>query len=151
MALDFLPFALPDIGQEEIDEVVDTLRSNWITTGPKAAQFEKDFAEFIGCKHALAVNSCTAGLHLALDAVGVVGGDLVLTTPYTFTATAGIAGSAWRCSRFIGPIRGSPTRYWSSCPATTAATTPPSTVSSVGWGTRASPPSPCRTGGPSAR
>lgn len=88
MALDFLPFALPDIGQEEIDEVVDTLRSNWITTGPKAAQFEKDFAEFIGCKHALAVNSCTAGLHLALDAVGVVGGDLVLTTPYTFTATA---------------------------------------------------------------
>ena len=85
----FLPFALPDIGQEEIDEVVDCLRSGWITTGPKAKQFEQEFAAFIaGGTEAIAVNSATAGLHLALEAVGVGPGDEVITTPYTFTATA---------------------------------------------------------------
>jgi len=84
----FLPFALPSIGEEEIDEVVDTLRSGWLTTGPKTRRFEEQFAQFIGVPHALAVNSCTAGLHLALDAVGIKPGDKVITTPYTFTATA---------------------------------------------------------------
>jgi dTDP-4-amino-4,6-dideoxygalactose transaminase len=84
----FIPFAIPDIGEEEINEVIDTLKSGWITTGPKVQRFEKDFAEFIGCKHALAVNSATAGLHLALDAIGLKKGDRVITTPYTFTATA---------------------------------------------------------------
>ena len=84
----FLPFALPDIGEEEIAEVVDTLRSSWITTGPKVARFEEQFAEYIGAKHALAVNSCTAGLHLGLEASGVKTDDLVITTPYTFTASA---------------------------------------------------------------
>jgi dTDP-4-amino-4,6-dideoxygalactose transaminase len=84
----FLPFALPSIGEEEIDEVVDTLRSGWLTTGPKTKRFEELFAQFIGVPHALAVSSCTAGLHLALDAVGVKPGDKVITTPYTFTATA---------------------------------------------------------------
>lgn len=84
----FLPFALPDIGEEEIAEVVDTLRSGWITTGPKTKRFEESFAEFVGCRHALAVNSATAGLHLALDAIGIGRGDKVVTTPYTFTATA---------------------------------------------------------------
>jgi dTDP-4-amino-4,6-dideoxygalactose transaminase len=85
----FLPFALPDIGEEEIAEVVDALRSGWLTTGPKTGVFEEDFAAFIGGgARALAVNSATAGLHLALEAVGVGPGDEVITTSYTFTATA---------------------------------------------------------------
>ena len=84
----FLPFALPLISEDEITEVTDTLRSGWLTTGPKTAQFEKDFSEFIGVDHALAVNSATSGLHLALEAVGVDKGDKVITTTNTFTATA---------------------------------------------------------------
>jgi hypothetical protein len=70
----FLPFALPDIGEEEIGEVVDTLRSPWLSSGPKVAAFERDFAAYIGSKHARAVNSGTAALHLALDATGIQGG-----------------------------------------------------------------------------
>jgi dTDP-4-amino-4,6-dideoxygalactose transaminase len=84
----FLPFALPCIGEEEINEVVDTLRSGWLTTGPKTKRFEEDFAKFIDIPYALAVNSCTAGLHLALEAIGIKPGDKIITTPYTFTATA---------------------------------------------------------------
>lgn len=86
----FLPFALPDIGEDEIAEVVDTLRSGWVTTGPKAKRFEADFAAFLGEKdtHAIAVNSATAGLHLALEALGIGPGDEVITTTHTFTATA---------------------------------------------------------------
>jgi dTDP-4-amino-4,6-dideoxygalactose transaminase len=84
-----LPFALPEIGDEEIAEVVDSLRSGWITTGPKAQRFEDDFAAVIGGGvGAVSCNSATAGLHLALEALGVGPGDQVLTTPYTFTATA---------------------------------------------------------------
>ncbi|KNZ31774.1 MAG: pyridoxal phosphate-dependent aminotransferase [Methylibium sp. NZG] len=88
--LPFLPFALPDIGEEEIAEVVDTLRSGWVTTGPKARRFEEDFAAWLGDPglHALAVNSATAGLHLALEALGMGPGDEVITTTHTFTATA---------------------------------------------------------------
>lgn len=85
----FLPFALPDIGEEEIQEVVDSLHSGWVTTGPKTKYFEQDFAAFMGGGvEAVAVSSATAGLHLALEAVGVGPGDEVITTPYTFTATA---------------------------------------------------------------
>ena len=86
----FLPFALPEIGEEEIAEVVDTLRSGWVTTGPKAKRFEEDFTAFLGddSLHSLAVNSATAGLHLALEACGVGPGDEVITTTHTFTATA---------------------------------------------------------------
>jgi len=84
----FLPFALPLIGDEEINEVVDTIRSGWLTTGQKTVTFEKDFAAFVEASNALAVNSATSGLHLALEAVGVKEGDVVITTPYTFTATA---------------------------------------------------------------
>lgn len=85
----FLPFALPDIGEEEINEVLDSLRSGWLTTGRKTKQFEDDFAVFCGKgADAIAVNSATAGLHLALEAVGVGPGDEVITSPYTFTATA---------------------------------------------------------------
>jgi len=88
--LPFLPFALPDIGEAEIAEVVDTLRSGWVTTGPKAARFEREFAAFLGDEtlHCIAVNSATAGLHLAAEALGIGPGDEVITTTHTFTATA---------------------------------------------------------------
>jgi dTDP-4-amino-4,6-dideoxygalactose transaminase len=86
----FLPFALPEIGDAEIAEVVDTLKSGWVTTGPKARRFEEDFVAFLGggSLHAMAVNSATAGLHLALEALGIGPGDEVITTTHTFTATA---------------------------------------------------------------
>jgi dTDP-4-amino-4,6-dideoxygalactose transaminase len=85
----FLPFALPEIGEEEITEVVSTLRSGWVTTGPKAKQFESDFADYLGGGlEAIAVNSATAGLHLGLEALGIGPGDEVITTTHTFTATA---------------------------------------------------------------
>jgi dTDP-4-amino-4,6-dideoxygalactose transaminase len=90
----FLPFAQPEIGDEEIAEVVDTLKSGWVTTGPKAQRFEQDFAAFLGDEtrgeslHCVAVNSATAGLHLALEALGIGPGDEVITTTHTFTATA---------------------------------------------------------------
>ena len=93
----FLPFALPEIGEDEIAEVVDTLRHGWVTTGPKARRFEQDFAAFLGDAgpvpglEAIAVNSATAGLHLALEAVGVGPGDEVITTTHTFTASAEVA------------------------------------------------------------
>lgn len=88
--LPFLPFALPEIGEEEIAEVVDTLRSGWVTTGPKARQFEQAFTAFLGddSLQSIAVNSATAGLHLALEALGIGPGDEVITTTHTFTATA---------------------------------------------------------------
>jgi dTDP-4-amino-4,6-dideoxygalactose transaminase len=84
----FLPFALPDIGEEEIEEVASALRSGWLTTGPKTKQFEADFKAFVdpGCE-AIAVNSATAGLHLALEALGVGPGDEILVPTYTFTAS----------------------------------------------------------------
>jgi dTDP-4-amino-4,6-dideoxygalactose transaminase len=85
----FLPFALPEIGEEEIDEVVRSLRSGWVTTGPRAQQFERDFCAWLGGNvEAIAVNSATAGLHLALEAIGIGPGDEVITTTHTFTATA---------------------------------------------------------------
>ena len=90
----FLPFALPEIGEEEIAEVVAVLRSGWITTGPRAKRFEADFSAFLGGAdgeqglHCIAVNSATAGLHLALEALGIGPGDEVITTTHTFTATA---------------------------------------------------------------
>ncbi|NES23405.1 MAG: DegT/DnrJ/EryC1/StrS family aminotransferase [Symploca sp. SIO3E6] len=85
----FLPFALPDISDEEIQEVIDSLQSGWLTTGIKTKQFEQEFAQFLGRNvEAIAINSATSGLHLALEAVGVSSGDEVITTPYTFTATA---------------------------------------------------------------
>lgn len=84
----FLPFAVPDTDEAEINEVIDTVRSGWLTTGPKTRRFESEFAEEVGAKHAVAVNSCTAAMHLALDSIGVSRGDEVITTPYTFAATA---------------------------------------------------------------
>ena len=86
----FLPFALPDFGEAEFKAVREVLESGWITTAEKTRTFEKEFARTVGAKHAIAVNSCTAALHLALDAAGVKQGDEVITTPYTFTASAEI-------------------------------------------------------------
>ena len=88
MSKEFLPFSTPSIEQGEIDEILDTLRTTWITTGPKVKRFEEEFARYIGCKHAVAVNSCTAALHLALEAIGIREGDEVVTSPMTFASTA---------------------------------------------------------------
>lgn len=95
----FLPFAIPDIGEEEIGEVVDSLRSGWVTTGPKAKQFESDFTSFLGdhSLESISVNSATSGLHLALEALGVGPDDEVIVPTYTFTATAEIV-------RYLGAI-----------------------------------------------
>ena len=86
----FLPFALPSIGEEEIAEVVDSLRSGWVTTGPKVNRFEADFSEYIGARHAVALNSCTAGLHIALTALGIGPGDEVIVPALTFCSTANV-------------------------------------------------------------
>ena len=85
----FLPFALPDIGEEEIAAVVECLRSDWVTTGPKTRQFEQEFAAYLGgAVETVSVNSATAGLHLALEALGIGPGDEVIVPTLTFTATA---------------------------------------------------------------
>src|SRR6266581_1814084 len=86
----FIPFHRPSIGKEEKDAVQQVLESNWLTTGPATKKFECEFAEYIGCKHAVAVNSCTAALQLALDAIGIQAADEVLVPSYTFTATAAV-------------------------------------------------------------
>jgi dTDP-4-amino-4,6-dideoxygalactose transaminase len=83
----FLSFSPPSIGEEEIAEVVDTLRSGWITTGPKVERFEREFASFVGAPAALAVSSGTAALHLSLLSLGIGPGDGVITTPMTFCST----------------------------------------------------------------
>ncbi len=83
-----VPFFRPSITEAEINSVVACLRSGWLTTGPRTKEFEARFAEYLGVKHAVALNSCTAALHLALDAIGVQRGDLVLVPTMTFAATA---------------------------------------------------------------
>jgi len=88
MKKSFLPFALPKIGEKEIAEVINTLRSGWLTTGHKVKQFEDQFAKAVGASHAVATNSATAALHLALEAVGVKEGDEVIVPTMTFAATA---------------------------------------------------------------
>src|SRR5574337_393424 len=87
MRSEFLPFAPPLIGDEEIDEVVRTLRSGWLTTGPKTNQFEAEFAGFVGAPAALAVNSATSAMHVALAALGIGEGDAVISTTMTFAST----------------------------------------------------------------
>src|SRR5205814_9703236 len=80
----------PLIGEEEIREVVGTLRSDWITTGPKTKRFETEFAAYVAAPGALALNSCTAGLHTALVTLGIGPGDEVITTPMTFAASVNV-------------------------------------------------------------
>jgi dTDP-4-amino-4,6-dideoxygalactose transaminase/ribosomal protein S18 acetylase RimI-like enzyme len=84
----FVPFARPDIGEEEIEAVRDVLESGWLTTGERVHEFERQFAAAVGAKHAVALSSGTAALHLALDAIGLQAGDEVIVPDYTFTATA---------------------------------------------------------------
>jgi len=85
-----IPFFKPSIGEDEIQEVVQTLRSGWLTTGPRVKQFETQFAEHAAAAHAVAVSSCTSALHLALEAVGVTAGDEVLIPTLTFASTGEI-------------------------------------------------------------
>src|SRR5689334_21355652 len=83
-----LLFALPDVGEDEIRAVVKVLESGWLTTGPRVKEFEQEFAQYLGVKHAIALNSATAALHLALDAIGLRPDDEVVIPTYTFTASA---------------------------------------------------------------
>jgi dTDP-4-amino-4,6-dideoxygalactose transaminase len=92
-----VPFFRADIGQSEIDEVTDTLRSGWLTSGPKVKRFEKEFAEAVGADYAVAVNSCTAALHLAIEALNLRAGQAVLVPTMTFAATAEIV-------RYMGAV-----------------------------------------------
>jgi dTDP-4-amino-4,6-dideoxygalactose transaminase/nucleoside-diphosphate-sugar epimerase len=88
---EFLPFARPSLGREEEEEVLDSLRSGWITTGPKVQRLEGKFAEYLGAKHAIAVSSCTAALHVSLAALSIGPGDEVITSPVTWPTTASVA------------------------------------------------------------
>ena len=104
----FLVFGAPNIGADEIQEVIDSLRSGWIGTGPKVQRFEEQFAGYIGARHAVAVNSCTAALHLSLLVAGVGPGDEVITTTMTFPATvaedaAHAVEAVWR-GRKVGTL-----------------------------------------------
>ncbi len=85
---DFIPFSKPDISDSEISQVLECLQSGWLTTGPKTRELEQRFAEVVGARYAIAVNSCTAAMHLALEAMGIGTGSRVVTTDFTFTATA---------------------------------------------------------------
>jgi dTDP-4-amino-4,6-dideoxygalactose transaminase len=84
----YLTFGAPVLGEDEIDEVVESLRSGWLGTGPKVARFESEFRDYVGARHAIALNSCTAGLHLSMLVADIGPGDEVITTPMTFAATA---------------------------------------------------------------
>ena len=85
-----LPFSRPSLGDEEIEEIVHSMKSGWITTGPKCHQFEEDIKKYVGATHAIALTSATAGLHLALLAAGIGHGDEVITTSMTFAATVNV-------------------------------------------------------------
>jgi dTDP-4-amino-4,6-dideoxygalactose transaminase len=98
---EFLLFSSPPVGQEEMDEVADTLRSGWITTGPKTHRFEAEFRRLVGAPDGLGLNSCTAGLHLGLLALGVKPGDEVITTPLTFCACANVIEHLGAVPRFV--------------------------------------------------
>jgi dTDP-4-amino-4,6-dideoxygalactose transaminase len=96
-----LPLYRPWIDEEEIAAVAEVMRSGWIGMGARVAEFESRFAEWVGVKHAVSTNSCTAALHLSLVAAGVASGDLVLTTPFTFTATAEAIHHSGATIRFV--------------------------------------------------
>ena len=87
MRKEFLPFSIPTIGDEEINEVVDSLRSGWLTTGPKVKRFEEQFRAYVGAPYAVPLSSATAGLHLTLLALKIREGDEIITTPMTFAST----------------------------------------------------------------
>lgn len=85
---DWMAFCLPDISEAEVQADADVIRSGWWAKGPRTMEFQKKFAEYVGAKHCIAVNSCTAALHLALLTQGIGPGDEVITTPLTFASTA---------------------------------------------------------------
>lgn len=107
-----IPFSRPSIGKEEEEAVLEVLRSGWLTTGKKTHAFEDEFKNYLGVKSALAVNSATSGLHLALEAVGVDRDDFVITTPYTFTATAEVIRYLGAHPLFVDIEKDS----WNICP-----------------------------------
>lgn len=90
MRSEFLPYCLPSVGEEEVREVVESLRGGWLTTGPRVKRFEGDFAQYVGAREAVAVNSCTAALHLSLVALGIGPGDEVIVPTMTFCSTANV-------------------------------------------------------------
>jgi DegT/DnrJ/EryC1/StrS aminotransferase family len=92
-----VPFFRPDLTEDDLRAVVGTLRSGWLTTGPQVGRFEAEFAEAVGAPHAVAVNSCTAALHLAVEALGLRAGELVLVPAMTFAATAEVV-------RYVGAV-----------------------------------------------
>ena len=92
-----VPFFRPDLSGGEVEEVVAALRSGWLTTGPRVRRFEEEFAAAVGGRHAVAVNSCTAALHLAVEALGLKAGDAVLVPTMTFAATAEVV-------RYLGAV-----------------------------------------------
>src|SRR5512139_3107348 len=92
-----VPFFRVELSEAEIAEVLDTLRSGWLTTGPKTQRFEAEFAAAVGASHALALNSCTAALHVAVEALGLSAGDGVLVPTMTFAATAEVV-------RYLGAV-----------------------------------------------
>jgi dTDP-4-amino-4,6-dideoxygalactose transaminase len=104
---DFIPFARPLLGPEEEEAAIRVMRSGWMTTGAEALAFEREFAAFVGSPRALAVNSATSGLHLALEALGVGPGDTVITSPYTFTSSAAVARHLGAELRFCDVAPGS--------------------------------------------
>jgi dTDP-4-amino-4,6-dideoxygalactose transaminase len=81
--MEFIPYALPLIEDDEIKEVIDTLHSNWLSKGPKTVEFEKRFTDYVSAAHGIGLNSCTAGLHISQLAAGIGQGDEVITTPYS--------------------------------------------------------------------
>ena len=101
MSEDPIPFSLPQIGEEEIAEVVQTLRSGWLTTGPKSALFEKEFSSYLGTENCLAINSATSGLHLALCALGIGENDEVIVPVNTFVSTAEVVRYLGAHPRFV--------------------------------------------------
>ena len=100
MSID-LPFHKSWFDDDEINEVVETLKSGWLTTGPRTKRFEDSFKEYIGCDYAIGLNSCTAGLHLALATQGFAPGDEVITTTMTFPATANVIMHERLCPVFV--------------------------------------------------
>src|SRR5688500_6778844 len=102
---DYIVFGAPLLGDAEVEAVTAVLRSGWVGTGPRVAEFETKFRDYIGCRHAVALNSCTAGLHLSMLVAGVQPGDEVITTPLTFAATANAIVHCGATPVFVDVVR----------------------------------------------